>query len=69
MAHVLRKTVSVRGQMSPEESNAREDLVAIFRQAALNGWANLAMAHASARVPRGHVQICVRIDGSRRAHG
>ena len=44
-------TSSVRDQVSAEEWIAREELAAVFRLAALEGWADLAMAHASARVP------------------
>ena len=51
MANVSSKSVSVREQVSPEEWKAREELAAAFRLVALEGWADLAMAHASARVP------------------
>ena len=43
--------LGVRDQVSAEEWKAREELAAVFRLAALEGWADLAMAHASARVP------------------
>ena len=42
---------SVKDQVSPEEWRTRVELAAVFRLAALDGWADLAMAHASARVP------------------
>lgn len=42
---------SVKDQVSPEEWQARVELAAVFRLAALDGWADLAMAHASARIP------------------
>jgi ribulose-5-phosphate 4-epimerase/fuculose-1-phosphate aldolase len=42
---------SIRDNVSPEEWRARCELAAVFRLAALDGWADLAMAHASARVP------------------
>ena len=42
---------SVKDQVSPEEWRARVELAAVFRLAALDGWADLAMAHASARIP------------------
>ncbi len=44
-------TMNVRDNVSPEEWQARVELAAVFRLAALDGWADLAMAHASARVP------------------
>jgi ribulose-5-phosphate 4-epimerase/fuculose-1-phosphate aldolase len=45
------ETAAVRDQVSAEEWKAREELAAVFRLVALEGWADLAMAHASARVP------------------
>lgn len=44
-------TNSIKDQVSPEEWQTRVELAAVFRLAALDGWADLAMAHASARVP------------------
>lgn len=44
-------TTSLKDQVSPEEWQTRVELAAVFRLAALDGWADLAMAHASARVP------------------
>ena len=42
---------SLKGKVSPAEWQVRVELAAVFRLAALDGWADLAMAHASARVP------------------
>ena len=44
-------TSSVRDQVAADEWIAREELAAVFRLVALEGWADMAMAHASARVP------------------
>ena len=44
-------TTSLKDQVSPEEWRTRVELAAVFRLAALDRWADLAMAHASARVP------------------
>lgn len=44
-------TPSVRDQVSPEEWKLRVELAAVFRLVALEGWAELAIAHASARIP------------------
>jgi len=42
---------SIQEQVSEEEWKARVELAAVFRLVALEGWADLAMAHASARLP------------------
>src|SRR5262245_57341968 len=42
---------SVKDKVSAAEWQAREQLAAVFRLIALEGWADLAMAHASARIP------------------
>ena len=44
-------SLSVRQEVSAQEWRAREELAAVFRLIALEGWADLAMAHASARLP------------------
>lgn len=44
-------TMSLKDQVSREEWRTRVELAAVFRLAALDRWADLAMAHASARVP------------------
>ena len=43
--------VSVRDQVTEAEWNARVELAAVFRLIALEGWSELAVAHASARMP------------------
>jgi ribulose-5-phosphate 4-epimerase/fuculose-1-phosphate aldolase len=42
---------SVRDQVSATEWALRVELAAVFRLVALEGWAELAVAHASARIP------------------
>ena len=41
----------IKDQVSTDEWNARVELAAVFRLVALEGWAELAVAHASARIP------------------
>ena len=45
------KTASVRDVVSAEEWQARVDLAAAYRLAALFGWDDLIFTHISARVP------------------
>ena len=42
---------SLRGQVSPEEWQARVDLAALYRLVALEGWDDMIFTHLSARVP------------------
>ncbi|MEY4255026.1 MAG: hypothetical protein RLZZ141_253, partial [Pseudomonadota bacterium] len=42
---------SVKGRVSEAEWNARVDLAALYRLAALNGWDDMIFTHISARVP------------------
>lgn len=42
---------SLRGHVSSVEWKARVELAAVFRLIALEGWSELAVAHASARIP------------------
>lgn len=51
MAAVVSVTPSVRDQVSATEWATRVELAAVFRLVALEGWAELAVAHASARIP------------------
>src|SRR3954466_16307331 len=51
MAGTVAITPSVRDQVSATEWAARVELAAVFRLVALEGWAELAVAHASARIP------------------
>jgi ribulose-5-phosphate 4-epimerase/fuculose-1-phosphate aldolase len=51
MAGAVSKVPMLRAQVSAEEWQARVELAAVFRLVALDGWADLAMAHASARIP------------------
>ena len=43
--------VSVKGQVSAEEWQARVDLAALYRLVALHGWDDMIFTHISARVP------------------
>jgi ribulose-5-phosphate 4-epimerase/fuculose-1-phosphate aldolase len=45
---------SLRGIVSAEEWQARLDLAACYRLAALHGWTDLVYTHISARVPGPH---------------
>jgi ribulose-5-phosphate 4-epimerase/fuculose-1-phosphate aldolase len=51
MTGVLSPAASVRDQVSEVEWRARVELAAVFRLVALEGWSELAVAHASARIP------------------
>lgn len=50
---------SVRGQVSPEEWQARVELAAAYRLVALYRWDDLVFTHISARVPGHHDQFLI----------
>ena len=51
MTSTISAETSLRDQVSEQEWKARVELAAVFRLVAMEGWSELAVAHASARIP------------------